>query len=186
MEPQFFETPADFRKWLQQHYTDKQEVMVGFYKKSLGKSSITWPESVEQALCFGWIDGVRRSYNNEAYTIRFTPRKPNSTWSAVNIAKIQELQEKGLLQPAGLAAFQKRTEKNSKIYAHEQDEVATLPKALEEQFKANKAAWKFFEAQPPYYKKIMLHRVASAKQEKTQLQRLEKLMAACLEGKRLR
>jgi len=183
MEPTFFKTPADFRSWLQKHAHQETELLVGFYKTGSGKPSITWPQSVDQALCFGWIDGVRRSRDEESYTIRFTPRKPKSIWSAVNIKKIEELTQQGLMQPAGIAAYGKREESRSKIYAFENDEVPLKPE-YEQQFKANPKAWAFFQSQAPWYKKVSYHRVMSAKQEKTQLSRLAALIKVSEEGKR--
>lgn len=184
MEPIFFETETEFRAWLQYNHTDKTELLVGFYKISSGKPSITWPQSVDQALCFGWIDGVRRNISEDSYSIRFTPRKPKSIWSAVNIKKVAELTEKGLMQPAGIAAYAKREEKRSAIYSFENEEMQLAP-AYEEQFAINIKAWEFFQAQAPWYKKQMRHRIMSAKQEKTQLSRLGNLIKACEEGKRI-
>lgn len=183
MQPTFFATPAALREWLQQHHEKETELLVGFYKTGSGKPSITWPQSVDQALCFGWIDGVRRNIDEESYSIRFTPRKPKSIWSAVNIKKVAELTEQGLMQPAGLAAYAKREEKRSAIYSFENEEMQLLP-AYEQQFKANKAAWDFFQSQAPWYKKLWHHRIMSAKQEKTQLSRLQKLIGVSAEGKR--
>ena len=185
MEPTFFATQNDFRQWLDKHYKAETELLVGFYKVGSGKASMTWPESVDQALCYGWIDGVRRTVDGEAYSIRFTPRRQGSIWSAVNIGKMEKLTKAGLVKPEGLAAFEKRTEAKSRIYAFEQEETAELPEALLSIFKANEPAWTFFEAQPPGYKKQMLHRIVTAKQEKTKLQRLEKLMQASAQNKRL-
>jgi uncharacterized protein YdeI (YjbR/CyaY-like superfamily) len=160
-------------------------LLVGFYKTGSGKRSITWPQSVDQALCFGWIDGVRRSVDAESYSIRFTPRKPKSIWSAVNINKVEELTAKGLMQPAGLAAYAKREESRSRVYSFENEEQVLKPE-YEEQFKANAKAWAFFQAQAPWYKKVSLHRVMTVKQEKTRLSRLEGLIKACEEGIRIR
>jgi uncharacterized protein YdeI (YjbR/CyaY-like superfamily) len=183
MEPRFFETPADFRAWLQQHADKETELLVGFYKVGSGKPSITWPQSVDEALCFGWIDGVRRSIDEERYSIRFTPRKPTSIWSGVNIKKVAELTEKGLIQPAGIAAYAKRQESKSAIYSFEVDEMV-LKTEYEKQLKANKKAWEFFESQAPWYKKVSIHRIMTAKQEKTQLSRLETLIKASEKGER--
>lgn len=183
--PTFFKTPADFRQWLEKNHDTTSELLVGFYKTGSGKPSITWPESVDQALCFGWIDGVRRSLGEESYTIRFTPRRPNSIWSAVNIKKMEELQAKGLMKPEGLAAFEKRREAKSKIYSHEQKEVAKLSSEMEKAFKANKQAWEFFTMQAPSYQKVMLHYITTAKQEKTRQSRFEKLLQASIEGRRV-
>lgn len=185
MEPTFFSTPQDFRQWLDKHYKDATELLVGFYKVGSGKASMTWPESVDQALCYGWIDGVRRTINSEVYSIRFTPRRPGSIWSAVNIAKMEQLTKAGLVKPAGLAAFEKRTESKSRVYAFEQEKTAELPEGLLSIFKANEPAWAFFEAQPPGYKKVTLHWITTAKQEKTKLQRLEKIIEASAQNKRL-
>ncbi|MFD0767207.1 YdeI family protein [Mucilaginibacter lutimaris] len=185
MEPKFFETPAQFRDWLQKHAHKETELLVGFYKVGSGKASITWPQSVDEALCFGWIDGVRRSINAEAYSIRFTPRKPASIWSAVNIKKVAELTEKGLMQPAGIAAFAKRKEERSAIYSFEVEPMELSPAYLK-QFKTNKKAWGFFDAQAPWYKRLCNHRIMSAKQEKTQLSRLANIIAACERGEVVR
>lgn len=184
MEPKFFETPLEFRKWLVKNHAAEKELLVGFYKKDSGKPSMTWPESVDQALCFGWIDGVRRSLGAESYTIRFTPRKPDSIWSNVNIKKIAELTDKQLMQPAGIAAFAKRSEAKSGIYSFENGAKKLTP-GYEKIFKANKKAWTFFMAQPPGYRKLNIDHVMSAKQEKTQLSRLEKLIAASESQQRL-
>lgn len=185
MEPLFFATPEDFRQWLEDNHKHKTELLVGFYKVGSGKASMTWPQSVDQALCFGWIDGVRRSVDAEAYSIRFTPRRADSIWSAVNIAKVAQLTGAGHMKPEGLAAFEKRSEEKSKIYSFEQTEVAELPADLLKIFTDNKPAFTFFEAQPPGYKKQMLHRIFTAKQHKTKLSRLEKLIEASAQNKRL-
>lgn len=184
MNPIFFKTPAEFREWLDKNHDKETELLVGFYKTGSGKPSMTWPESVDEALCYGWIDGVRRSLGEESYTIRFTPRKPTSTWSTVNINKMEELLRKGLVKPQGLAAYEKRNDSNSGIYSHEQKEVV-LSKELKGIFKANTTAWNFFMKQPPSYKKTSIHWVMSAKQEKTRLSRLEKLLQASEKEERL-
>lgn len=185
MQPTFFPTPADFRAWLDAHHAGETELLVGFYKKGTGKPSITWPESVDEALCYGWIDGVRRRVDDEAYSIRFTPRKQKSTWSAVNIARVGELIETGRMQPAGLKAFHAREESNSRIYAYENRDKAVFDAALEERFRANETAWNFFQAQPPGYRTTSTHWVTSAKQEATRLRRLDKLVADSAAGRRL-
>jgi uncharacterized protein YdeI (YjbR/CyaY-like superfamily) len=176
MTPTFFKTPAEFRKWLERNHEKETELLVGFYKKGSGKASITWPESVDEALCFGWIDGIRRSVDEETYTIRFTPRKPGSVWSAVNIKKIAELTEKGLMKPAGLAAFAKIKEDRSNIYSYE-TEAMELDKAYEKQFKANKKAWAFFQAQRASYRKIAIRWVMTAKQQATRNSRMQALIS---------
>ncbi|KFF03540.1 YdeI/OmpD-associated family protein [Flavobacterium reichenbachii] len=180
----FFETPAEFRKWLEKHHKDQKELLVGFYKVNSGKASISWPESVDQALCFGWIDGVRKSIDKDSYTIRFTPRKPSSIWSAINIKKMEELTKAGIMKDEGLKAFSFRTESKSKIYSHEKEPVPLDPD-YEKQFKNNKTAWEFFEKQAPSYKKVMIHWIMSAKQEKTQQSRLEKTITESEKLKRV-
>lgn len=185
MEPTFFATPEDFRAWLAKNHARETELLVGFYKKGSGKPSITWPESVDEALCVGWIDGVRRSLGEEAYTIRFTPRKAKSTWSAVNIKRAGELIEAGRMTPAGLKAFEAREESNSRIYAYENRHKAVLDPALEERFRANEEAWEFFQAQPPGYRHLMIFRVMSAKQEATRLRRLDQLIATSGDRQRM-
>lgn len=176
MKPIFFASPAEFRTWLETHHEDTPELWVGFYKKSSGRPSITWPESVEQALCFGWIDGVRKSIDDISYTIRFTPRQARSTWSAVNIKKANELIETGLMRPAGLEAFKKRGEARSGIYSYEQRHLAKLGEAYEARFRANKKAWEFFQTMPPSYRKAATWWVVSAKIEETRLRRLARLI----------
>ncbi|HYW14476.1 MAG TPA: YdeI/OmpD-associated family protein [Longimicrobium sp.] len=184
MELTFFPTPEDFRAWLDANHERETELLVGFYKKGTGKPSITWPESVDEALCYGWIDGVRRRVDEEAYSIRFTPRKLKSTWSAVNIGRVGELTELGRMQPAGLKAFHAREESNSRIYAYEKEAVGFDP-ALEERFRANEKAWNFFHAQPPGYRRTSTHWVVSAKQEVTRLRRLDKLITDSGQERRL-
>ena len=174
--PTFFVTQSDFRKWLQKNHKNKTELIVGFYKVDSGKPSMTWSQSVDEALCFGWIDGVRKSINKESYQIRFTQRKPTSIWSAVNIKKVEELTKQGLMQPAGLASFEKRLETKSKIYSYEEDE-AELSQDFKKQFKADKKAWDYFQALAPSYKKVSIHWVMRAKQEATRVKRLTKLIA---------
>jgi uncharacterized protein YdeI (YjbR/CyaY-like superfamily) len=183
-EPRFFATPADFRRWLEEHHATARELLVGFYKKDSGKPSITWPESVDEALCVGWIDGVRKRIDDESYTIRFTPRKASSTWSAVNIKRITELIAEGRVLPAGLAAFEKRSEEKSGIYSYEQREAAELDPEAEKQFRANEAAWEFFQAQPAWYRKTAIWRVVSAKKEETRQKRLALLIEASAGGRR--
>lgn len=183
-EPVFFETQEAFREWLWANHETQTELLVGFHKVGSGKKGMTWSESVDQALCFGWIDGVRKSRDEHSYTIRFTPRKPTSIWSAVNIKKVAELTGKGLMQPAGQKAYEKRTESKSTIYAYEQTDVV-LSEAFEEKLKANNEAWAFFQKQAPSYRKTIIHRIMSAKQEATRLSRLEKLIESCANGKRL-
>lgn len=174
--PLFFATPADFRAWLEQHHSTEEELLVGFYKKHSGKPSITWPESVDAALCYGWIDGVRHSLGEISYQIRFTPRKPTSTWSAINIKRVSELAKLGLMHPAGLKAFKARQSEKSAIYSYEQRQNAKLPATYEKPFRANKKAWAFFRQQPPWYRRTATYRVISAKQESTREKRLARLI----------
>jgi uncharacterized protein YdeI (YjbR/CyaY-like superfamily) len=171
LKPRFFATPAAWRKWLEQHHVDTQELWVGLYKRDSRRPSITWPEAVDGALCFGWIDGIRKSVNAISYKIRFTPRKPRSIWSSINIKRANELSSMGLMHPAGLAAFEKREGKRSGIYAYEQRKAAKLPAAYEKEFRGNTAAWKFFRAQAPWYQRTCLFWVISAKKEETRLKR---------------
>jgi uncharacterized protein YdeI (YjbR/CyaY-like superfamily) len=175
-EPTFFAEPADFRAWLEENHEHASELWVGFHKKATGRPSITWPEAVDEALCFGWIDGIRRSLGGESYMIRFTPRKQRSTWSAVNIARVKELVAEGRMRPAGLAAFEARSEDRSAIYAYEQRHEARLTPDQERAFRANPRAWEFFQAQPPWYRKNTLWWVVSAKREETRARRLRTLV----------
>lgn len=183
MEPLFFATPAEFRAWLAEHHETESELLVGFYKKGSGEPSITWPESVDAALCFGWIDGVRKSIDAVSYTIRFTPRKPRSTWSAVNIKRVKELIGLGLMRPAGLKAFEARAEERSAIYAYEQRHTAALDAADEQQFRAKAHAWAFFQAQPPSYRRTALWWVISAKRLETRQKRLATLIEDSAQGR---
>lgn len=180
----FFETQEKFRKWLENHHQTEKELLVGFYKVNTKKPSMTWPQSVDQALCFGWIDGVRKSIDEESYSIRFTPRKATSIWSSVNIKKIEELTKAGLMTAEGTKAFELRKEEKSGIYSHEK-EPAVLDSDYEIQFMANKKAWEFFCNQAPSYRKVMLHWIMSAKQEKTRISRLEKTIKESELGKRV-
>jgi len=184
MEPTFFKTPADFRKWLAKNHSSATELLVGFYKKDSGKPSITWPESVDEAICFGWIDGVRRGIDDVSYSIRFTPRKKTSTWSAINIARAAELTKLGRMQPAGLRAFEHRRESKSAIYSYE-NETRILPSADEKKLRANKKAWEFFNAQPPGYRRVAIYWVTSAKKEETRVRRLATLIEDSANGRRL-
>jgi uncharacterized protein YdeI (YjbR/CyaY-like superfamily) len=184
MKITYFRTPNDLRKWFEKYHTTKDELLVGFYKKDSGKPSITWPESVKEALCFGWIDGIRRSVDEESYTIRFTPRKRTSIWSAINIKYASELIEQGRMQAAGLKAFAARRENKSGIYSYEQ-RTADLPEPYLGEMKKNKGAWKFFAAQPAGYRKQINWWITSAKQEETRKKRLAKLIAESAAGRRL-
>jgi uncharacterized protein YdeI (YjbR/CyaY-like superfamily) len=184
VNPRFFKTPSDFRRWLAANHAKSKELWVGFYKKSSGRPSITWPESVDEALSFGWIDGIRKSINAESYKIRFTPRKPNSIWSAVNIRNAEKLIKEKRTQPAGLKAFEARKEYRSGIYSYEQRRPA-LVEPYSGKLKRSKAAWKFFQTQPPYYRKVMNWWIVSAKKEETRLKRLAQLIEESAAGRRI-
>jgi len=182
--PIFFPKPLDFRNWLAQNHQKETELLVGFYKINSGKPSLTWSESVDEALCYGWIDGVRKSIDEHSYMIRFTPRKPTSIWSNININKVAELTKKGLMQPAGIAAFKLRKEEKSGIYSFE-IEPKELSAEFEKKFKENDVAWNFFITQAPSYKKVMIHWIMAAKQTATQISRLEKTIIASEKQKRI-
>jgi len=184
MKIRFFKSPADFRKWLEKNHASAQELLVGYYKKDSGYPSITWPESVDEALCFGWIDGIRRRVDDISYTIRFTPRRKGSIWSAVNIKRVAELSKNRLMQPAGVKAYQARKEYKSGIYAYEQ-RSAELPSPYDKMLRQNKPAWDFFCAQPPGYRKLAFWFVLSAKREETRLKRLARLIEESAQGRRL-
>jgi uncharacterized protein YdeI (YjbR/CyaY-like superfamily) len=180
-----FRTPADLRTWFRANHAKAGELWIGFYRKDSGKPSITWPESVDEALCVGWIDGIRKSLGAESYTIRFTPRRKGSIWSAVNIARVKVLTEEKRMRPTGVKAFQARQENKSGIYSYEQRRDR-----LEEPYagllQKNTAAWAFFEAQAPSYRKALGWWIISAKQEETRLGRLKTLIDASAKGQRLR
>ena len=176
MKPAFFASPQNFRAWLDKHHQDTSELWVGFHKKASGKPSITWPEAVDQALCFGWIDGIRKSVDETSYTIRFTPRKARSTWSAINLKRVRALKKSGHMHPAGLKAFKLLKSEKSAIYSYEQRQSAQLEAAREKQFRANKKAWDFFQAQAPWYRRTAAFWVVSAKKEETRWKRLQKLI----------
>ncbi len=180
----FFATPIDFRKWLAKHHNKETELLVGFYKVDSGKPSITWSQSVDQALCYGWIDGVRRTIDYQSYSIRFTPRKSTSIWSTINIKKVEELTKAGLMTSEGQHAFSLRKESKSNIYSHEKAPVDLNPD-YEKQFKKKKLAWSFFIAQAPSYRKVTIHWIMSAKKEETRLSRLEKAIHISEQQKRI-
>lgn len=184
--PRFFKTPKHFRDWLATHAATEHELLVGFYKVDSGHPSMTWPESVDEALCYGWIDGVRKRIDDASYTIRFTPRKITSIWSTININKFKDLQQQGRMTPAGKKAFSFRTEAKSRIYSFEQAESAQLSDQELDAFKRDKAAWVYFEACPPSYKKVMLHLITTVKRAETRAARFAKLVEACRVGERIR
>ena len=184
LKAEFFRTPADFRSWLDKNHATATELWVGFYKKGSGKPSITWQESVDQALCFGWIDGIRKRVNETSYQTRFTPRRRGSIWSAINIKRAKELVRQKRMRPAGLKAFEARIENKSGIYSYEQRSTE-LPEPYANLLKENKEAWKFFQTQPPSYRKMIGWWIVSAKKEETRMARLAKLIGECAKGKRL-
>lgn len=182
-EPTYFATPDAFRAWLEANHAKETELLVGFYKTATGRPSITWPESVDEALCFGWIDGVRRSLGTDAYSIRFTPRRPTSIWSAVNVAKVAMLTKQGRMQPAGLRAFEARKAARTGVYSFERKEAAQLAPAEERALRGNRKAAAFFDAQPPWYRRAALHWVVSAKRDETRARRLQQLIADSAAGR---
>jgi uncharacterized protein YdeI (YjbR/CyaY-like superfamily) len=185
MEPHFFKSAAEFRHWLEKNHDSATEVFVGFYKKGTGKASMSWSDAVDQALCFGWIDGVRRRFDDQSYAQRFTPRKPKSNWSAVNVAKVAELTKKGLMQRAGLGAFEARSPTRTAIYSYE-NQPRDLGPQYEKIFKKERDAWRFFEAQAPSYKRMAIWWVLSAKRDETRSKRLATLIEDSREGRRLK
>jgi uncharacterized protein YdeI (YjbR/CyaY-like superfamily) len=184
LKPKFFRTPADFGTWLKKSHATATELWVGFYKKDSGKPSITWAESVDEALCFGWIDGVRKRVNEISYQIRFTPRRRGSIWSAINIKRAKELIEQRRMEPTGLKAFAARIENKSGIYSYEQ-RTTELEEPYATNLKKNKGAWRFFRTQPPSYRKMIGWWIISAKKEETRLARLAKLISESEKRKRL-
>lgn len=185
MKIEFFPTPSHLRKWFEKNHNRETELLAGFYKKDSGKPSITWPESVREALCFGWIDGIRKSLDESSYSIRFTPRKPNSIWSAVNVKHAEELTKLGLMHPKGLDTFNKRDEKKSKIYSFEQ-KIVRLDKKYEKLVRKNKKAWDFFQSREPSYRKAASWWVMSARQEETRQRRLGTLIQDSEEGLKIK
>lgn len=184
MNPTFFENSADFQAWLAKNHATVDFLWVGFYKKGSGRQSITWPESVDEALCYGWIDGIRKSLDAESYLIRFTPRKIRSVWSSVNINRAQVLIDLGRMQPTGLVAFQARKENRSGIYSHEQRDVS-LPEPYQGLLRENTTAWEFFQKQPASYRKAASWWIASAKKDDTRRKRLDALVAHSARAERL-
>ncbi len=185
MKPSFFATPTEFRKWLIEHHDKTQELWVGYYKKSSGRPSITWPESVDAALCFGWIDSMRKSFDTESYVNRFTPRRPRSNWSAINIKRFKELARRRLVHPAGRTAFEQRAPDRSGLYSYEQRGAAALDASSLRQFRANRKAWDYFQSQAPWYRKTAIWWVVSAKKEETRQRRLGKLIEDSARGRRV-
>jgi uncharacterized protein YdeI (YjbR/CyaY-like superfamily) len=182
MKPRFFATPQDFRAWLAKRHATESELLVGFWKTHTGKPSLTWPESVDEALCAGWIDGVRKSLGEDSYTIRFTPRKPGSTWSAVNVKRMQGLIAEGRVLPAGHAAFEARKDHKTATYSYE-NRPETLPPDAQKRLRADKAAWGWWQSQSPSYRRTATWWVVSAKREATREKRLAQLIADCAQGR---
>ncbi len=185
MKPLFFKKQSDLRKWFEKNAATETSLLVGFYKVATGKPSITWSQSVDEALCFGWIDSIRNSIDEESYSIRFTPRKPNSIWSVVNIKKVEELKRQGLMKPKGLELFNMMDVNKLKTYSFERSVVVLSPQ-FEKKFNANKKAWNFFNQMPPSYRKAVINWVMTAKQEATKLKRLATLIKDSEEGRKIK
>jgi uncharacterized protein YdeI (YjbR/CyaY-like superfamily) len=183
VDPTFFATPADFRDWFEVHHGDADELLVGFYKKGSGRPSITWPQSVDEALCFGWIDGIRRRIDDESYSIRFTPRRRRSVWSAVNIKRAGELIAEGRMTPAGLAAFEARDEERSAIYSYEQRHNAKLDPEQEARLRADPAVWEWFQSRTPSWQRAAVYWITSAKKPETRERRLATLIEDAAAGR---
>jgi len=181
MKPKFFASQKEFRKWLEKNHDKETELIVGYYKINSGRPSMTWSQSVDEALCFGWIDGVRHSIDDESYQNRFTPRKQGSNWSAINIKKVEVLTKQGLMHPSGIAIFKHRKDAKSKIYTYENEGVDFSPE-FEKMFKASKSAWKYFQALAPSYQKLSKRWVMTAKQEATKIKRLNEIIAQSAAG----
>jgi uncharacterized protein YdeI (YjbR/CyaY-like superfamily) len=180
-QARFFASPEEWRAWLDEHHQSETEVLVGYRKRGTGRPSLTWPESVDEALCFGWIDGVRRRIDDERYSIRFTPRQARSRWSKVNVERVAELEAAGRMRPAGVAAFEARTEEGT--YSYEQHRKAALDEERERRLRDDEAAWAFFSAQPPWYRRAAIHWVMSAKRDATRDRRLSQLVEDSANGR---
>jgi uncharacterized protein YdeI (YjbR/CyaY-like superfamily) len=181
--PTFFKTPAALRRWFKSHHATSAELWIGFHKKDSGRGGVVYRQALDEALCFGWIDGMVRRVDEVCYMQRFTPRRPRSTWSAVNIAKVNALIAEGRVQPAGLAAFERRTPERSVVYSYEQRQAAALSPAERRAVKANPAAWRFLEAQPPHYKRAVALWIQGAKKEETRQRRLAVLVDCSARGR---
>jgi len=182
---QHFASQKAFRKWLEKNHHKMKELFVGFYKKASGRSGITYKEAVDEALCFGWIDGIKKRVDEESYTHRFTPRTKKSYWSAVNTKRFQELQQLGLVAPPGQAAFDARDPSKTQRYSFEREQAEVFSPEIEKRFRAKKKAWQFFESQPPSYRKLATFWIMSAKREETRAKRLERLIGESAAGKRI-
>jgi uncharacterized protein YdeI (YjbR/CyaY-like superfamily) len=186
MQHKHFASPAAFRAWLEKNHNKEKELWVAYYKKSSGKKSMTYLEAVDVALCYGWIDGVGRSIDNESYSNRYTPRKPRSIWSLRNVGRVAEMEKLGLMTDAGRAAFTARSAERTGVYSAENRHKSVLDPAAEKLFKANKKAWAFFQAQTENYRKTAIWIVISAKQEATRKKRLQTLIRDSAAGRKLR
>jgi uncharacterized protein YdeI (YjbR/CyaY-like superfamily) len=184
-KPIFFRSPAHLREWFAAHAATATELWVGYHRVATGRPSLTWSESVDEALCVGWIDGIRKRVDESRYMIRFTARNPRSAWSAVNIRKVATLRREGRMQPAGLEAFKARLESRSRVYSYEQPS-GDLPEPYVSVFRKDERAWAFYQAQPPSYRKLTARWVVSAKKEETRLRRLDRLMADSRHGRRIK
>lgn len=184
MKPRYFTSAEAFRRWLEREHARARELWVGFHKKATGRPSLSWPESVDAALCFGWIDGIRKRIDDARYAIRFIPRRERSIWSAVNLRRVLALRRAGLMRPAGLAAYARRSRERFGIYSYEQ-RPKTLPPRYQRVIKARPRAWAFFVAQPPGYQRTISWWVVSAKQEATRARRLATLIEHCARGQRI-
>ena len=185
MKPRFFKSAAEFRAWLEEHHAVARELLVGFHKRATGRPSLTWPQSVDEALCFGWIDGIRRRIDDERYSIRFTPRRPGSIWSRVNTRRMAVLQREGRVHEAGVTAFRQRDPKKTGVYSFDREQAASLPPEFERRFRANKAAWAYFESAPPWYRRVTTHWVTSAKRDATRERRLAHLIDCSARNKKI-
>jgi uncharacterized protein YdeI (YjbR/CyaY-like superfamily) len=184
--PTFFDSAADFRAWLERNHATEAELLVGFRKVGTGSPNMTWPESVDEALCFGWIDGVTRRIDGSTYSVRFTPRRPNSIWSAVNLRKVEALVAEGRMRPAGLRVYEARNPAKEKVYSFEQEHPAELDAHELAALKARPATWAYFESTPPGYRKTVIHWITTAKQPATRTKRFASFLQACSEGRRLK
>jgi uncharacterized protein YdeI (YjbR/CyaY-like superfamily) len=184
VKPRYFKSQAEFRRWLEAHHASERELVVGFYKKASGKGGIGYKEAVDEALCFGWIDGIKKRVDEASYTHRFTPRRAGSIWSAINLKRMNELIALGLVSTAGLDTFERRDPKKAGLYSFENRPQA-FDAVIARAFKANARAWAFFRAQPPGYQKVLTFWIMSAKKEETRLRRLDVLVRRSAEGKRM-
>lgn len=184
MKPRYFRSAGEFRRWLEREHARARELWVGFHKRATGRPSLTWPESVDAALCFGWIDGIRKRVDDARYVIRFTPRRERSIWSAVNVRRVAALKREGLMRPAGLAAYARRMRERSGVYSYE-NRPKSMPPRYRRVFETRPGAWAFFAAQPPGYRRTITWWVVSARQEATRARRLAILIEHCARGRRV-